>query len=295
MSNLWLGKYVVQRVASAVPGGRKINEVLQWTIGGLRKPIIFGYPRTLTMFWLLQQAGVTLESAVCVELGTGWDMSSAMTLVRTGARHVHTYDHVRHAVPKLKAMALQQIEGKMTPTDADLAFEPPFEELKQLVGEPRGEVEYHAPFDARATGLADQSVDFYYSLATLEHIPVGMLKELLQESFRILRPGSYCYHYIQPAMHSWKGSETSVDYLIFSERTWDRWIINPIAYENRLRAVEHLELLKEAGFEVVRSWFHLDRKALTKLPRMRLAPEFQRFTHEELAQNYVWVIARKPN
>lgn len=295
MSNLWLGKYVVQRVASAVPGGVKINEALQWTLGGLRKPVIYGYPRTLTMLWLLQQAEVHIDGSICVELGTGWDMSSAMTLVRTGARRVHTYDHVRHAVPKLKAMALQQIEGKITPADADLSFEPPFEELKQLVGEPRGEVEYHAPFDARATGLANQSIDFYYSLATLEHIPYPILKELLQESLRVLKPGSHCYHYIQPAMHSWRGSETSVDYLIFSQRTWEKWIINPIAYENRMRAIEHLELLKEVGFEIVRTWFNLDRNALAKIPRMKLAPEFNRFTHEELAQIYVWVIARKPN
>jgi SAM-dependent methyltransferase len=295
MMNLWLAKYAVQRVASVVPGGIKINEVLQKRLGGLRNPVLFGYPRTLTMLWLLRQAGVTLEDAVCVELGTGWDMSSAMTLIRTAACCVHTYDHVRHVVPELKTSALEQIEGKVTPLDADLAFEPPFEELRLLVGEPRGEVFYHAPHDARRTEHHDQSVDFYYSLATLEHVPLATLKGLLTESYRILKPGGYCYHYIQPAMHSWRGSESSVDYLVFSKSTWEKWIINPIAYENRMRAVEHIRLLQEAGFEIVRAWFNLDPRALAKIPRMKLAPEFTAFTAAELAQNYVWVIARKPN
>jgi len=61
-----------------------------------------------------------------------------------------------------------------------------------------------------------------------------------------------------------------------------------------MRAVEHLNLLETVGFEIVRTWFSVDRKALAKLPRMKLAPDFRQFTHEELAQNYVWVIARKP-
>ncbi|MGA9565877.1 MAG: class I SAM-dependent methyltransferase [Candidatus Korobacteraceae bacterium] len=294
MTNLWLAKYAVQRCLDVLPGSLKTNEVLQKTLGGLRKPIIFGYPRTLTMLWLLQQAGVRLDGSVCVELGTGWDMSSAMTLVRTGASFVHTYDHVSHALPELKAMALQLIEAKITPSDTDLPFGPPFEELKKLVGQPRGEVAYHAPFDARATGLSDRSIDFYYSLATLEHIPCGVLKELLEESFRILKPGACCYHYIQPAMHSWRGSESSVDYLIFSQPTWDKWIASSIAYENRLRAVEHLELLKSIGFTITKTWFSTDVRALKKIPSMQLASEFTRFTAEELAQNYVWVVAQKP-
>ncbi len=295
MSNLWLAKYAVQRVLSVLPNSIGTNAVLQKTMGGLRKPIIYGYPRTLTMLWLLKQASVTVDGAVCVELGTGWDMSSAMTLVRTGVSRVHTYDHVRHALPDLKAMAQGLIDAKAKPADTDLPFDVPFDEMKQLVGEPRGEVEYHAPFDARSTNLAAESIDFYYSLATLEHIPVDILKDLLQESYRILKPGAYCYHYIQPAMHSWRGSESSVDYLIFSQRTWDRWISNQIAYENRLRAIEHLELLKTVGFKIVKTWFSLDKKALEKIPRMKLAPDFRQFTPEELAQNYVWVIARKPN
>lgn len=294
MSRIWIGKYLVQKCLSALPWSLKTNEILQKTLGGLRRPIIHGYPRTLTMLWLLQQTHITLDGAVCVELGTGWDMSSAMTLARTGVCHVHTFDHIAHTMPELRAIALKQLEDKTTPTDTDLPFEVPFEELKNLVGEERAEVEYHAPFDARTTGLADASVDFYYSLATLEHIPVEILKELLKESFRILRPGAYCYHYVQPAMHSYWGSESSVDYLIFSHRTWERWMANSLSYENRLRAVEHLQLIRDAGFEIVRTWFHLDRKALAKLPRMRLAPEFQGFSHEELAQNYFWVIARKP-
>jgi SAM-dependent methyltransferase len=273
----------------------RINEAMQWTFGGLRRPVVYGYPRTLTMLWLLQQCGITLNGSVCVELGTGWEMSSAMTLVRTGVSHVVTYDHVRHVVPKLKVMALRLLAERATPEDTDLPFEPPFGELKSMIGEAKGEVEYYAPFDARTTGLPGESIDFYYSLATLEHIPVRELKELLEESFRILKPGAYCYHYIQPVMHSWHGCESSVDYLIFGKHTWEKWIINPIAYENRLRAVEHLDLLKGTGFEIVQKWFNRDPRALAKIPRMKLAPEFRKFTNEELAQNYIWVIARKPN
>ncbi len=294
MSYLWLAKYAVQRVLSVLPYSTRTNAVLQYSVGGLRNPIIYGYPRTLTMHWLLAQAGISLQDTVCVELGTGWDMSSAMTLIRTGARVVHTYDHVRHSVPELEAKALGMIESQETPTDTDLPFEPPFAELARMVGEPTGEMHYHAPHDARDTGLPNESVDFYYSLATLEHIPIPILEGLLRESYRILKPGSHCYHYVQPAMHSWKGRESSVDYLIFSQRIWDKWVSNSIAYENRLRAVQHLELLQSIGFEITCTWFNVDKASLEKIPRMNLADDFRRFTPEQLAQNYFWVIARKP-
>ena len=293
MGYLWMAKYGIQRVLSSLPYSIELNSVLQYSVGGLRNPVIYGYPRTLTMHWLLAQAGVSIGDAVCVELGTGWDMSSAMTLVRTGAKEVHTFDHVRHAVPELQARALQMITSRSIPTDADLPFEPPFAELTKLVGEPRAEVHYHAPHDARETGFASGSVDFYYSLATLEHIPADILRGLLEESFRILKPGGYCYHYVQPAMHSWKGRESGVDYLIFSERTWQKWITSPLAHENRLRAVEHIDLLRSVGFEIVKTWFNVDQASLEKIPRMRLAEEFKKFTPEQLAQNYFWVIARK--
>jgi SAM-dependent methyltransferase len=294
LSYLWLAKYVVQKVISTLPCGEQVNKLLQQTVGGLRKPVIYGYPRTLTMIWLLGQLDISIRGCQCVELGTGWDLSSAMTLVRLGAAKVHTYDHVRHALPELKARALAMIESSATPTDSDLPFDVPFQELTGLLREPHGEVEYHAPFDARQTALLDASIDFYYSFATLEHIPVDVLKELLQESFRILKPGAYCYHYIQPSMHSLRWSDSSVDYLIFPQATWDKWIANPIAYENRLRAVQHLDLLKQAGFDIVHAWFNTDHRALKRLPEMRLAPAFERFTPEQLAQNYVWVVGRKP-
>lgn len=295
MSYAWLAKYAFQKVVSRLPFGHQINTVCQKTLGGLRKPVLFGYPRTLTMLWLLRQSGVSLRGTVCVELGTGWDLSSALTLVRTGAADVYTYDHLRHLVPEYCEMAAAAIDSRRIPSDTNLPFSPPFAELAELVGVPRGQIHYRAPYDARRTGLSPESVDLYYSLATLEHIPLPTVRELLAESFRILKPGSVCYHYIQPSMHSWRGKESSIDYLVFSSSTWERWIANPIAYENRLRAVEYLGLLTDAGFEIVDTRYSVDQVALSKLPHMRIAEEFSRFTPEQLAQEYVWVIARKPD
>nr|UXE45419.1 hypothetical protein Hi04_10k_c4773_00034 [uncultured bacterium] len=295
MRYLWITKYATQRFLSFFPHSIEMNAVLQYSVGGLRRPIVYGYPRTLTMHWLLAQTGISLADAVCVELGTGWDMSSAMTLARSGAREVYTFDHVRHAVPELEASALRMIESRIVPSDTDLPFQPPFAELTKLVSEEKGLVHYKAPHDARHTGFGDSSVDFYYSLATLEHIPAKILEGLLRESYRILKPGTYCYHLVQPGMHAWRGRESSVDYLIFSKRIWERWLASPLAFENRLRAVEHLDLLRSVGFDIVRTWFHVDETALEKLPRMRLAEEFRRFSFEELAHDNFWVIARKPS
>ncbi len=111
MSYPWLGKYVAQKLYSSSPFGAEFNAFFQKTMGALRRPVIHGYPRTLTMLWLLEQCGVSLKGQKSVELGTGWDLSSAMTLSRAGADEVVTYDHLRHVNPELQRKASDLLES----------------------------------------------------------------------------------------------------------------------------------------------------------------------------------------
>jgi SAM-dependent methyltransferase len=57
-------------------------------------------------------------------------------------------------------------------------------------------IEYMAPGDASATNEAPGSTDLYFSYAVLEHVPVGVVEDMVKESRRILRPGGCFYAYI---------------------------------------------------------------------------------------------------
>ncbi|MBI2682792.1 MAG: methyltransferase domain-containing protein [Acidobacteriales bacterium] len=294
--NLWQSKYLVQKAISFLPfdWGLRANHFLSLHFGGLRHPVLWGYPKTMEMLWLLEQEGFHPKDSVCVEVGTGWDGSSALTLTARGAAKVHTFDLHRHLEPRLWQLAVATVAEKKPVNVDHLPFSPPWDELRGLLTAPVPErVAYQAPADARHTGLPDASVDLCYSHAVLEHIPVAILREIHAETLRILKPGGFVYHYAQPAMHGRKGS-TSIDYLTVSSATWERWLANSIAYENRLRAKQQVELLADAGFEVVRSWTTSDPEGREKLRTMQIAPEFKKFTPEELTQNFVWIIARKP-
>jgi len=301
MSTRWMLKYATQKGLSLLPfgTGNAANRWLQRRFGGLRNEPIYGFRRALVLVWVLETHGCPVEGKTFCELGTGWDASAALALLSLGAAKVHSFDIDRHLDPRLMLKGESMIRYREGYQETDeLPFSP---DVDSIVGRTdpaklrHDAFIYHAPADARATGLPAESVDVYFSLAVLEHVRTAAMREILAESFRILKPGGFCYHYVQPAMHAVQvdPDATSVEYLRLSDFWWKTLFANDISHENRLRAPEYVQLLNEAGFEIRGCWHTLDQKALAALPRMRLDRRFERFAPEELATNYVWLLCQK--
>jgi SAM-dependent methyltransferase len=297
----WMLKYFVQKCLSLLPFGLglRANHYLQTRCGGLKDPVIYGLPRTLTMVWALEQCGGDVRGRTFVELGTGWDGSSALTLLSMGAARVESFDVVRHLDPALHQTAVRLIAERRDYHEKQrLPFAPDYDELMSRCGavdpEAKGFV-YRAPADGGATSLASESIDVYYSLAVLEHVPEATLLSILQESFRIMRPGGLCYHYVQPTMHAaaFDHAAVGVDYLQCSELVWNTLFANSLSYENRLRAVDYLRLLERVGFRIRKSWHTVDEVSLRRLPQLRVDKQFTHYSDEELATDYLWVVAEK--
>lgn len=297
----WRVKYMIQKSLSLLPGqsGMHMNHVLSRRFGGLRDPKFFGFANTLAMCDLLRRNGFDTAGKTFVELGTGWTASSALILLSLGADTLESFDIFRHLDDDLIAKAraamdnLDEHTTKAFPFPCDLA---------SLGAECRREAidlehfHYHAPHDARTTGLADDSVDCYFSQAVLEHVPASIIPDLLKESMRILKPGGLCFHYVQPTSHgAWTDARaTGIDYLTCSDWTWRYLYENGIAHENRLRAPEHVALIEACGIEILGTWKTIDEKALQALSGKQVAPRFRAFTPEELATDYIWILGRKP-
>lgn len=126
--------------------------------------------------------------------------------------------------------------------------------------------------------LPDESVDFVFSQAVLEHIRRSDFEEILGEIQRILKPGGVSTHVVDFRDHL----EYSINNLRFSDRLWEADWFAPSSgfYTNRLRLGEMVELIRKQGFrvEVVNKtqWDALP------LPREKLDARFRVMADEEL-------------
>src|SRR4029077_3784962 len=137
--------------------------------------------------------------------------------------------------------------------------------------------------------LANDSVDFVFSQAVLEHLPLAQFERFLGESFRVLRPGGVSSHVIDLEDHL----GGALNHLRFSRRFWE-WsqMSRSGFYTNRLRASEICRSAAEAGFIV--SVAQLVRWSSLPTPRAALDREFQAFSDEELAIAGLTLVLLKP-
>jgi hypothetical protein len=116
----------------------------------------------------------------------------------------------------------------------------------------------------------------------------------MTEAHRILKPGGLMLHNIGCNDHYAFVDPTIsfVNFLQFSESKWRLWN-NSLLYQNRMRAPEFLELSEQAGLPVILTRTHVRDGTREALTRLEIAPEFRRFSTEDLAYTTLDFVARK--
>ncbi len=290
----WRIKVYIQFVLAHIPAGEKVNFLLQKKSGRLKvnnaeiridKVIkIFDFIRPHTNF----------RDATVVEIGTGWMPLNTLCLYLSGAKEIHTYDHVPHLRFEIARNTVSALKNDIPRIAAALKIPASEIELKLNTLEAatdlsdflkRANIHYHAPADARHTGLPDKSVDLVYSYAVLEHVKEEMIGALSLESKRILKQGGVAYHNIGLHDHYISVDKTvsKVNFLKCSELWWKIFVKNKISYHNRLRERDFIETFQSAGATIVAKKNRLDPKDLELIKQMKVNKHFSRFTPEELA------------
>lgn len=293
---------------SRIPAGNFCYRVLQM---GLRTNP-FDFPeylrRSAEIVELIRCAGGDLRGAVCLEIGTGWYPVLPILLHLSGAERTvtvdvnpwlsdrstrQTYIALRNnadRVSKELRLPLSQIEDFLSP--------PCHRKLNRQEIFARFHVQYLCPSDASATHLGSNSVDYVVSSNVLEHVPPHLLKAIHAESLRILKPGGFVVHRFNPQDHfaAVDPTITGSNFLRFSDREWYWYGGSGLAYHNRLRCVQHRELFQKCGFEAVHQRVRLDQRAVEAIGSgsLKVHADFQRFTPEELAADYMWFVGAKP-
>jgi SAM-dependent methyltransferase len=303
----WRVKGLIQKGLSLVPGGVRLNSRLQHVVGGMRDFDVHLAGKIgdwTTSMGYLSDVDFHVSEARLMEIGTGWHPTLPLCFVLAGARSVATFDIVRLLDETVTFRLLDSLEEHV-PKIADLAGENSATVHARLLEYRRSKnlgellskscIEYFAPADGRATGLEPNSIDLVYSNSVLEHVPREVIRSLMEESFRVLKPGGLAMHNVGCNDHYafFDKSISFVNFLQYGEREWRLWN-NPIQYQNRLRAPEFVELAIQAGFDVIHKRTHVRPGTLEALASLRIAPQFDRFSIDEIAATTVDFIGRKP-
>jgi SAM-dependent methyltransferase len=277
----WQYKAAVQKTLSLVPGGERVNHLLQRTV---TKRLPAGDRQFLLHFdeaaRHVRACARRPQDVRAYEFGAGWDLIGPLSLWALGVSQQVVVDvaaHVRlalvdHSIVQLSRhhAALEERAGRPL-----RRVDPPpvrsYAELRERFG-----IDYRAPCNARGTGLGAGSFDLISSTFTLEHIPRDDILAILRECARLVADGGIVSCSIDMQDHyAFDDPRISVyNFLRYSDRRW-RLVNSSLHHQNRLRARDYRELFVEAGLstldEVVGGPDPQDRARLRMLP---LAPRF---------------------
>ena len=300
----WLAKAALQRGLGLLPQGERLNYVLQRHVARslpasesvFRRK--FARARQHLRAFEEHGPGVPANEAVFYEFGAGWDLNIALSYAALGVgrqvlvdiRPSVRLELVNHSLRTFEGL-WDELEGEagraLRPLDGPVATTA---ELEERFG-----IRYLAPRDARATGLAEASVDFVSSTDTCEHIPDADLARIFAECRRLLRPGGAfsCRIDLQDHYSYFDPSLSRYHFLRFSDRAW-RLVNSPLHYQNRLRSPDYLRLAREVGLEIVSETpSGPSAEGLAELRALPLAPRFRGYRLEELGVGTLSFVARR--
>lgn len=306
----WRMKGAIQKVLGMVPAGDELHYQLQRRFGGLRDlthELEAKVEDWRLMAGHLAAAGLPIQGTRFVEMGTGWYPTFPFSLYLGGAARVDTIDLNRYLRPDLTRVMVRFLGGKLD-TIAELSKRPLAEVrashdalAKALAGDATpedatgGVVRYRAPGDAAATGLPAESVDVVFSNSVLEHVPGEVIAKCFAEAKRILRPGGVVFHSVNCGDHYAYVDKriNQLNYLRYSDDEWARWN-NRFLYQNRLRAIDFVDLAKGAGYAIELDTSRPHPTRLEQLAQIRVHPRFARYSEAQLAITSIDFIGRRP-
>lgn len=266
----WRLKCLAFYMMDIVPGGDAIHSFAQRHATGryfrrLSDANLASHRYHVDNYLKLRRPGTALE------FGAGGSLSAALLLSAAGAT-VYAYD--------LNRLATVERVNHIVRTYRRLGLDGDWRDLRRLDDlEQLYRIRYVAPGDIRTTGLPPKSIDYFYSMSCLEHIPPEDISRILTEIKRIATDQAlmgcgigYYDHYATADK-----AISRCNFYRYSDRRWRFW--NPRRqYHNRLRHSDFEKIFEE--FTILDNERVLtDQSALDGIP---IAPKFANYSKEDL-------------
>ena len=206
------------------------------------------------------------ETLVALELGPGDSVACALLAAAHGAQHTYLVDAGDFAVKDMAVYAQLGAgfsrAGVTLPADLDLATFDGFLRTCRASYLTAG-------LDSLRT-IPSSSVDFAWSQAVLEHVPLEEFLPTMRELHRVLKPDGIASHRVDLKDHL----AAALNNLRFSQATWESALFRRSGfYTNRIRFQQMLDLFAQAGFGV--RVLGVDRWKRLPTPRARMSDPFR--------------------
>lgn len=274
----WHAKMLAKIITSRLPGGyRLLHRFNLSDLGKMQDP---NYA-----FSVFKQhydrAGLT-KGFVGLELGPGDSLFSALTSWAVGSSKCYLID-----VADFATKDINSYKAMINFLNEKGFALPQFHSTGEILS--HCHVSYLTSGLASLKSIPDNSVDFIWSQAVLEHIRKREFFSTLKELHRISKQNGVSSHEIDLRDHL----AFALNNLRFSEKIWEsEFMARSGFYTNRIRYQEMLNLFNQAGFAhevvVTNRWDKLPT------PRSAMAKEFSCIPEEDLCLSGFTVILR-PN
>jgi SAM-dependent methyltransferase len=308
----WKLKAKIQNAVSRLPSAASYAAYywIQRHFGALRRLNPVNRLTAAIEIWKrIQGQGCNPAGKVFLEVGTGRVPLVPLAYWLMGAEKTITIDLNPYLKPELVLDSLRYISAnrqKIPDLFGHLLDRKRFDELLLFSKDSNFpvssflelcRVEYIAPGDAADTRLPDRSIDFHTSYTVFEHIPLEILRHILEEGNRIMRSGGLFVHridYSDHFSHSDK-SISAINFLKYSDDEWKKYAGNRYMYMNRLRHDDFITLFESTGHEVVETMPSIDERAqeLLRSGSLELNDRFRSKPKDILAITGAWIVSRK--
>lgn len=303
----WTRKAKIQKVCALLPGGDVLYRQIQRRYGRLSPDPFKRLPQHASMLRRLAELGFRAEGARCFEIGTGHLPIAPVAFYLCGADEVVTVDLHRRLDTELTTEmigCLARSRDRVAELYAGLVDPALFaDRLAALTALPSGSpydlqslgVHYAAPGDAARMPDEDDTFDLSFSMTVLEHVKPPALAAILAESRRVLKPGGFAAHLIDPSDHfaHTDAAITRINFLRFSEREWQRVGGNEFSYCNRLRAPDLERMFTDAGFAIERRLRTVDERSVAAVRRgFPVHPDYRAYDPDDLCTTELEIYAR---
>ncbi|MBA7630759.1 hypothetical protein ES703_38284 [subsurface metagenome] len=264
----WWAKIAVKIILSRLPVRYNIWEKIKLFKHGSMNLPQYAYSVFTKHFQLAEIS----SSFVCLELGPGDSLFSALIAKALGAKKTFLVDVGDYAnrnmslYERMYSFLLEQ--GHKIKVDLS-RFENMMHSCRAV---------YLTSGLRSLKGLPDNSIDFIFSQAVLEHIRKNEFLPIIRQLYRIIKPTGLCSHAVDLKDHLGGG----LNNLRFSDSIWEsEFFVKSGFYTNRIRFSEMISLFEEEGFQVKtvkkRKWSELP------IPKNKLHKQFQKLSNQDLS------------
>ncbi len=294
----WKQKAAIMRVCSRIPYGPKIYKWGQKHLGTLNVSPVKKLTAQVEMTHWLEESGESIKNRSLLEIGTGHIPLAPIGFFLAGAEWIITVDLHRRidwslTRESLKWMASHRNEIQSLFQEnivSSSVFDQRFAAIEKHINSPqrfleKAGIEYLAPMDAAKLNLSEKSIDYHFSINTLEHINQRKLRDIFFEARRILKSKGTSVHFIDLTDHfsHQDKSISPINFLKYSDSHWDRIAGNEFAYCNRLRPTDYFKIFSDCHFKVLQKEMTVNEEALDVLNSgFKLNPKYSQYSQEDI-------------